>query len=204
MQICEGNDCIIIEDSIEEEMEYFGKAHLPLKSIDQNGQVIYLGTFAKVLAPGLKIGWIIGTSECIKKLTVLKSLFEISSSTINQMILYNFFNNGSFELHLRKTMRVFRRRMKVAINSIKKYIDTDLIEWNEPTGGYMIWIKLLTKPIENIEYHFRDYGVMIHNGKYFFMKDQPNNYIRICISQTNESEIEEGIKRIGEAIKALH
>lgn len=203
LHICESKDCIIIEDSIEEEMKYFGKAHLPIKSIDQKGQVIYLGAFAKVLAPGLRIGWIIGSPECIKKLTVLKSIFEISSSTMNQMLLYHFFKRGAFELHLRKTMRVFRKRMKVAINSIKKYVPAEKIEWTEPTGGYMIWVKLLTKPIENIEIHFSDYGVMIHNGKYFFVKEQSHNYVRICISQSNESEIEEGIKKIGKAINSL-
>ena len=203
LQLCESKDCIIIEDSIEEEMNYCGKAFLPIKSIDKNGQVIYLGTFTKVLAPGLRIGWIIGTPECIKKLTVVKSIFEISSSTLNQIFLYNFFNKGAFELHLRKTMKAFKKRMKMAVNAIKKYVPAGKIEWTEPNGGYMIWVKLLTKPVRNIENHFSDYGVMIHNGQYFFTKEPPNNYIRICIAQTNEAEIDEGIKKIGEAIKAL-
>jgi DNA-binding transcriptional MocR family regulator len=203
LHICGEMDCIIIEDSIEEEMKYFGKAHLPIKSIDNKGKVIYLGTFAKVLAPGLRIGWIIGTPECIKKLTVLKSIFEISSNSINQIFLYKFFNKGAFELHLRKSMRVFRKRMKVAVNSIKKYIPAEKIEWTEPLGGYMIWVKLLTQPIDNIESHFSGFGVMIHNGKYFFAKEQPYNYVRICISQANEKEIEEGIAKIGQAVKAL-
>jgi DNA-binding transcriptional MocR family regulator len=67
----------------------------------------------------------------------------------------------------------------------------------------MIWLKLKTKKLEFIENHFSGYGVMIHNGQYFFVKEQPYNYIRICISRTDEIEIEEGIKRIGEAIKVL-
>lgn len=203
LQICEGKDCIILEDSIEEEMSYIGKAYLPVKSIDHRGQVIYLGSFAKILAPGIRVGWIIGSVECIKKLTVVKSIFEISSSSINQLFLYNFLNTGAFELHMRKVMRVARKRMKVAVNSIRKYISADKIEWTEPTGGYLIWVKLLTRRMENIENHFSDYGVMVHNGKYFFTKEQPWNYIRICISQANESEIEEGIKKMAEAIEAI-
>jgi len=204
LKLCENNDCIIIEDSIEEEMNYYGKAYLPIKAIDKKGQVIYLGTFSKVIAPGLRIGWIIGTQECIKKLTVVKSIFEISSSTINQIFLYKLVNKGIFDLHLRKTIKVFKKRMKVAVNSIRKYVPAEKIEWKEPYGGYMIWVKLLTKPIQNIENHFSDYGVMIHNGQYFFSKEQPFNYIRICIAQTNEKEIDEGFKKIGEAIKALN
>jgi DNA-binding transcriptional MocR family regulator len=200
LHLCEETDCIIIEDGIEEELKYFGKSHLPVRAIDYKGQVIYLGSFAKVLAPGLRIGWIVAEPECIKKLTVLKSIFEISSGTINQIFLYKFFKKGAYELHLRKTMRVFRKRMKVAILSIKKYIPAEKIEWKEPSGGYMIWIKLLCNHKENIERFISDYGVLVHNGKYFFVSKPRYNYIRICISQSNENEIEEGIKRLSKAI----
>lgn len=203
VQLCEDKECIIIEDSIEEELKYSGKAYLPIKSIDKKGQVIYLGTYTKVMAPGLRIGWIIGTPDCIKKITVLKSVFEISSSTLNQMFLCNYLVNGAFDLHLRKTIRVFKKRMNVAVAAIKKYVFPEKIEWTEPNGGYMLWIKLLTRPIKNIERHFSDYGVVIHNGQYFFVNEPLNNYIRICIAQTNENEIEEGIRMIGEAIKVL-
>jgi DNA-binding transcriptional MocR family regulator len=203
LQICEDKNCIVIEDSMEEEMKYFGKSHLPVKAIDNKGQVIYLGTFAKVFAPGLRIGWIIGDPECIKKLTVLKSIFEISSSTINQKFLYNFFKKGVYELQLRKTMRVFRKRMRIAILSIKKYIPKEKIEWEEPCGGYMIWIKILSSYKENIEKHISEYGVLVHNGKFFCVTGQQYNYIRICISQSNENEIEEGIRRLSKAIMAL-
>jgi DNA-binding transcriptional MocR family regulator len=204
MQLCDEKKCIILEDSIEEELKYSGKAYLPIKSIDKKGQIIYLGTYTKIMAPGLRIGWIIGTPECIKKLTVLKSIFEISSSTLSQMFLYNFLIKGAFNLHLRKTIRVFKKRMKIAVNAIKKHIPAEKIEWTEPNGGYMLWIKLLTQPIKKIENHFLDYGVIVHNGQYFFVNEPQYNYIRICIAQTNEIEIEEGIKKIGEAIKALN
>ncbi|HEX3007295.1 MAG TPA: PLP-dependent aminotransferase family protein [Bacteroidales bacterium] len=203
LRLCGEKDCIIIEDSIEEEMNLSGTTYLPLKSIDRRGQVIYLGALTKVMAAGLRMGWIIAAPECIKKLTVLKSIFEISSSTLNQILLYQLFTQGAFEAHLRKSLRIFRKRMRVAVNSIRKYIPAEKIEWVEPNGGYMIWIKLLTVPIKTIETHFSNHGVLIHNGKYFFAREQSFDYIRICIAQTNEAEIEEGIKRIGIAINAL-
>jgi DNA-binding transcriptional MocR family regulator len=204
LRICENKNCIIIEDSIEEEMKYSGKSYLPLKAIDHKNQVIYLGTFAKVLAPGLKIGWLIGAEECVKKLSVLKSIFEISSGSVNQIFLHRFIVNGAFELHIRKTMRIFRKRMKVAIISIKRFLPPEKIEWEEPTGGYMIWMKLLCRKMENIEKYLAGYGVMVHNGKYFFVKRPHYDYIRICIAQSNEVEIEKGIKLLGKALKELN
>ncbi|MGD0755855.1 MAG: PLP-dependent aminotransferase family protein [Bacteroidales bacterium] len=203
LRFCGEKNCIIMEDSMEEEMKYFGKAHLPLKSMDNNDLVLYLGTFSKVMAPGLRTGWIIGNHECIRQLTAVKTIFEISSGSLNQIFLQKFLRSGAYELHLRKLMRVYRKRMNIAINSVKKYIPAEKVIWSEPTGGFLIWLKLLSKPIDNIEEYFVRYGVKISDGRNYFRNIQTNNYIRICISKENESEIEEGIKRIGKAISEL-
>jgi DNA-binding transcriptional MocR family regulator len=186
LRLCEDKKCIIIEDSIEEEMKYFGKAHLPLKSMDSQNQVIYLGTFSKVLAPGLRTGWIIADHVCIDRLTAVKTIFEISSNSLSQILLYKFCSSGAYELHLRKMMRVFRKRMKTAINAIKKYIPAEKISWTEPAGGFLIWMKILSKPIDNIEEYFEKYGVRINDGHNYFRTLQPENYIRISISRENE------------------
>jgi DNA-binding transcriptional MocR family regulator len=203
LHLCEKGNCIIIEDSIEEELKYFGKAYLPIKSMDYENQVIYLGTFAKVLAPGLRTGWIIAAPECIKKLTAVKTIFDIASSSINQIFLYKFCSTGAYEIHLRKMMREFRKRMKTAVGSIKKYIPAEKIQWTEPTGGYLIWLKLLSGHIGNIEKYFLSYGVRVQNGMSYFISPQADNFIRISISQANEKEIEEGMIRLGKAISGL-
>jgi DNA-binding transcriptional MocR family regulator len=204
LNYAESKNCIIIEDSIEEELKYFGKAHLPLRSMDISDRVIYLGTFSKVLAPGLRTGWIIANKECVRNLTAIKTVFEISSGSLNQFFLYRFLQSGLYELHLRKMMRAFRKRMNIAISSIRRHIPAERISWSAPSGGFLIWIKLLTKPIENIEDHFIKYGVNISAGRNYFSNQQSNNYIRISISNGNEKEIEEGIARIGQAIKNLN
>ncbi len=203
LNFCESKNCIIIEDSIEEEMKYFGKAHLPLRSMDISDRVVYLGTFSKVLAPGLRTGWIIANKECIRNLTAVKTVFEISSGSINQIFLWKFLQSGLYELHLRKLMRAFRKRMNVAVSSIRKYVPAEKISWSAPSGGFLIWIKLLAKQDINIEDHFLKYGVRISDGYNYFNSPHHDKYIRISISKGNEKEIEEGIARIGVAIKEL-
>jgi DNA-binding transcriptional MocR family regulator len=203
LDIAGRTNSIIIEDSIEEEMKYFGKAHMPLRSIDVSDRVVYLGTFSKVLAPGLRTGWIIANQECIRNLTAIKTTFEISSGSLSQIFLYRFMNSGSYELHLRKMMRSYRKRMNVAISSIRKYIPSDKISWMMPDGGFLIWLKLLTNPVTDIEDYFKKFGVRISDGNNFFNNIPANNYIRISISQRNEQEIEEGILRLGKAIDNL-
>lgn len=204
LSICEKHKVIIIEDSIEEEMKYFGKVHLPIKSIDTHGVVIYLGSFSKILAPGFRIGWIIADKECIDRLTTLKTIFDLSSNTLSQIMLHRFCKSGYYELHIRKFLRAFRKRMKVALKSLKTYMPADKVNWTEPLGGFLIWLKLNIKRKDiDLEEHFRRYGVKIISGKSFFYNPPNEHYIRFSISKCNEAEIEEGVKRMAKAIEDL-
>jgi len=204
LTLCEKHKVIIVEDSIEEEMKYFGKVHLPIKSIDTHGVVIYLGSFSKILAPGFRLGWIIADEECIKRLTTLKTIFDLSSNTFSQIMLHEFCKNGYYELHIRKFLRAFKKRMRTALKSLKTYMPADKVTWNEPLGGFLIWIKLNVKSTDiDIEEYFRKYGVSITNGRSFFYTPPEENYIRFSISKCNEHEIEEGIKRMAKAIDDL-
>lgn len=204
LSLCEKHKVIIVEDSIEEEMKYFGKVHLPIKSIDTHGVVIYLGSFSKILAPGFRIGWIIADEECINRLTALKTIFDLSSNTLSQIMLHRFCKSGYYELHIRKFLRAFRKRMKVALKALKTYMPADKVTWSEPLGGFLIWLKLSVKDKNiDLEEHFRKYGVKITDGKSFFYKAPKDSYIRLSISKCNEDEIDEGVKRMAKAIALL-
>ncbi len=204
LYLCEKHKIIIVEDSIEEEMKYFGKVHLPIKSIDKHGLVIYLGSFSKILAPGLRLGWIVADKECIRRLTSLKTMFDLSSNTFSQIMLHQFCNNGYYELHIRKLLRVFKSRMKTALKTMRTFFPADKVSWSEPLGGFLIWIKLNIKKEDiNIEEHFKNYGVMITDGNRFFYTSPKQCYIRLSISRSNEAEITEGIKRMARAIEDL-
>ena len=202
--LCEKHKIIIVEDSIEEEMKYFGKVHMPIKSIDTHGIVIYLGSFSKILAPGFRLGWIIADKECIKRLTSLKTLFDLSSNTFCQTMLYQFCDSGYYELHIRKCLRAFKSRMKTALKALKSCMPAGKASWSEPMGGFLIWIRLnISKKDIDLEEHFKKYGVMITDGSRFFHTPPSQHYIRLSISKCNETEIREGIYRMAKAIEAL-
>ncbi len=204
LSLCEKHKVIIVEDSIEEEMKYFGKVHLPIKSIDTQGMVIYLGSFSKILAPGFRLGWIIADKECIRQLTALKTIFDLSTNTFSQIMIHRFCKSGYYELHIRKVLREFRKRMKVTLKALKTHMPPDKVTWMEPLGGFLIWLKLNIKTNKvDIEEHFQKYGVKVTDGKSFFYSPTNEYFMRISISKSNELEIEEGIKRMAKAIKAL-
>ena len=201
--LCEQHRIILIEDSIEEEMKYFGRVHLPIKSMDRHDHVIYLGSFSKVLAPGLRTAWVIASSDCIRKMTAVKTMTDLTSNTLSQAMLYRFCRLGYYELHLRRMMRIFRRRMKTALKSLKSHMPPGIVRWDEPLGGFLIWLEIHTQPPVDTEGWFQQHGVRITDGSLFYFTPSEGFRIRISISKCNDMEIETGIRRIGEAINKL-
>ena len=199
LDLCHRHGALLIEDSIEEEMKFFGKVHLPVKSMDDKGVVLYLGSFSKVLAPGLRTAWIIAGEQHIERLSKVKTAYELSSNTASQVILQHFCSSGGYELHIRKMMRVFRKRMKTALGALKRHIPHDLASWEEPLGGFLIWLNI--KPaIPDLESRLERHGVRVAQGSDFFYTPHPGQSIRISISKCDEQEIEEGIRRLGQAL----
>ena len=93
--------------------------------------------------------------------------------------------------------------MKTALKALRKWMPATCVTWQEPLGGFILWLEIGLKPPEKVEQWFQQHGVRITDGSIFYYTPQPGFRIRISISKTNEQEIEEGIKRIGEAIEQL-
>lgn len=201
--LCERFQMILIEDSIEEEMKYFGRVHLPIKSMDHHGQVIYLGSFSKVLAPGMRTAWVIAPANCIERMTAVKTMSDLSSNTLSQLMLYHFCKSGYYELHIRRMMRIFRKRMKTALRLLRQHMPQNRVSWDEPLGGFLIWLHLHCQTPTDLENYFLSHGVRITDGRLFFFTAASGCYIRISISKCNDAEIAEGIRRLADAIRRL-
>ncbi len=206
LSICEEKKLPIIEDGFEEEMKYFGKVTLPIKSMDKNKIVVYLGTFSKVLFPGVRLGWIAAEKECVQRVTAIKRFSDLSTSNVIQAALYEFCRQGHYELHIRRMHRSFRKRMTAALESLEHNIPRELVSWTEPTGGYLIWLKLKKKHSD--ERVFQEIclrnGVKVSPGSHFFYDHTPDIHFRISISMLDEEEINAGIVALGRAIREFY
>ena len=142
LSMCEKAGVPILEDGFEEEMKYFGKEVLPVKSMDQGNIIIYCGTFSKVLFPGIRIGWVAADRECIRRLTAIRHFSEIFPSAIAQAGMSEFCNYGYYDRHINRMHRLFRKRMQTATAALKEFIPQESVEWKEPNGGYLVWLKI--------------------------------------------------------------
>ena len=206
LSLCEKYRIPILEDGFEEEMKYFGRVILPIKSMDKNQLVIYCGTFSKVLFPGVRIGWLAAEKECIDRLIAMRRFSELSSSMVLQSAMYEFCQNGYYERHISKMHRVSRKRMQTALRALSQHIAPEWAEWNEPSGGYLLWLKLKPTPMPEVEREnlFSRHGVKVLPGNYFFSSDTADSFLRLSISTLNEEEIKEGIRRLAGALKELY
>lgn len=203
LSMCESHNIPVVEDGFEEEMKYFGKVPPPIKSMDKKNICIYLGTFSKVLFPGIRIGWITAHKECIQRLVAVKRFSDLTSSYVLQAAVNEFCERGYYDLHIKRMHRIFRKRMQTAITAMQNFFPKKNVSWKEPSGGYLIWIKIknINKDEAELTQIFEKNGVMVSPGRYYFPHSTNDKYFRLSIAMLNEKEISEGIKRIAQAIQ---
>jgi GntR family transcriptional regulator/MocR family aminotransferase len=204
LAICENYNLPLVEDGFEEEMKYFGKVALPIKSMDRNRIVLYMGTFSKVLFPGIRVGWIVADKECIERLTAIRRFCDLSCNTLTQAALNHFCRQGYYNIHIKRMHRIFRKRMLTAFNALAEYLPPD-VKWTRPDGGYTIWLELAKdyKDKDRLQDLLNRHGVSASAGEFYFAKLHPKKYLRLSIATLDEDEIRKGIKRLGLAISKL-
>jgi DNA-binding transcriptional MocR family regulator len=215
LDICETRKVPLVEDAFEEEMKYFGKVPLPIKSMDNHHMVVYLGTFSKILFPGIRVGWIAAEKSLIQRLLAIKKFSDLSSNNLVQAALHLFLKEGYYDRHVKRMRREFRKRMTIALTALKEQLSPfDRVVWKEPAGGYLIWLRFDGTRMSSPEMRrlFLEHGVNLVPGSHFF--NEPENqspgtgasghYYRVSISTLDGPEIREGISRLGRAISEMY
>jgi len=199
LRLCRQYRVPLVEDGFEEEMKYFGRAVLPIKSMDHDRVVIYLGTFSKVLFPGLRIGWIAADKDLIQGLVPLQRTTILSGNLLDQAALAGFCRSGGYELHIRRVHRVYRRRMQAALEALEGSLDRRRIEWTRPQGGYTIWVRLkgLALSEDELVEHLLGHGVAVLPGSLSFPGPPPELSFRLSIAHLDRPAIREGVGRLG-------
>lgn len=202
--LCERHAVPLIEDGYEEEMKYGGKVVLPIKSMDRSGTVVYVGTFSKVLFPGLRIGWIAAGRELVDCLVPVQRASILCGSLLDQAALARFCQCGCYERHLRRMHRLYRKRMAAALAAMEKHWCPTVCEWTRPVGGYALWVKVKSGASEaEVIRRLRKHGAAVSPGRFHFSEPPAQVYFRISIAHLDESGIEAGIRRIGRALETL-
>jgi 2-aminoadipate transaminase len=204
----------IIEDDPYGQLRYEGE-HLPaLVVLDREnlrrdngysiGNVIYLSTFSKTLAPGLRLGWIVAPPEVISKFVQLKQGADLHTSTFTQMVAYEVAKDGFLDEHVKLIRQVYRERRDVMLEALKEYFPPE-VTWTRPQGGLFLWVTMPDGV--NCQDLFRaalKENVAFVPGDSFYANNghEGSRHMRLNFSNAVPEQIREGIRRLSIAVKS--
>jgi DNA-binding transcriptional MocR family regulator len=187
----------IVEDDPYSQL-YYGQQPPPaLKSLDTYGGVIYLGTFSKMLFPGLRTGWVTAAPQVINRLAQEKQYVDLHSNNLSQKILHVCLEQNYLPGHLSFVRREYKRRRDTLAGAIRQYCGTHL-DFELPEGGFYLWCNV-RPPVSPAELLRRcaAAGVTFVPGEAFYLNNAESRQIRLCFATHGEDRLNEGIRRMG-------
>ena len=202
LQLAQEYDFLILEDN-PYGLISFGQDALPhIKTMDDEGRVIYLGSFSKILTPGVRVGWVTASQPLIRQLTIAKQGTDLCSSTLGMKLVLESIRSGELEAHIESLRILYRRRRDLMLQALSTYMPAE-VHWTRPSGGFFIWLRLPsyidTKAM--LPFAVSEEKVAYVSGKGFHVDGSGHNTIRLAYSEASETDIEEGIRRLAKAIR---
>lgn len=200
IEICTRFQLPIIEDNAYGELRCTGEDVPTLKSLDQNQLVIYLGTFSKILFPGIRLGWVAASNDIIEKLILFKQNSDQTSSSLSQLIALETGKSGMLDKQIKVNIENLQIKRDVTIKNLEKYF-AGKAKWTVSEGGYYTWVTIERdiNTYELLQKAVKDYKVAYVAGPSFYPGRKGGiNSLRMCYSLPKPDQIEEGIKRLAE------
>jgi len=191
-------DFLILEDDPYGELRYRGEHIPPIKSLDDENRVIYMSTFSKILAPGLRIGWVVADEEILKKLVIAKQSADVCANVLGQRIAHEYIVRGHIDPQIEKTRKIYSRKMDLMLGGMEELMPKG-ITWTKPEGGMFLWVTLPESmdSAELLKKALRK-RVAFVTGKAFFAdpKDGTSS-MRLNFTHPSDELITEGLRRLG-------
>ncbi|MDD1767623.1 MAG: PLP-dependent aminotransferase family protein [Methanomassiliicoccales archaeon] len=194
-------DFLIIEDDPYGELRYKGEDIAPIKSFDDEGRVIYMSTFSKILSPGLRVGWVVAHEDILRKLVIAKQSADVCTNVLGQRIAHEYIVRGHIDPQIEKIKKIYSRKMDLMLSGMNEFMP-DGIEWTKPDGGMFLWVdlpdwmdsgELLKKALKK--------RVAFVTGKAFFADPKDGiTSMRLNFTHPSDSMITEGLRRLGSVV----
>jgi 2-aminoadipate transaminase len=205
LEVAERYNLLIVEDDPYGEVyfdETLAEKRVPVKSFDRQGRVIYLSTFSKILAPGLRTGWIVASPQIIEKLEMAKQSVDLCGSTLDQWIVSQCWKRGVIQKRLPEIRRFYRSRCQIMLDSLQQSMPP-VVRWTRPEGGLFLWVTLPqghdSEPILDT---CLEANVSYVIGQPFHVNGEGANTLRLAFSKESEDNIRVGIHRLARIFKS--
>ncbi len=191
----------ILEDSPYRDLRYAGENVPAIYSLDTQNQVMVLGTFSKILGPGLRLAWIVAPTEWMDRMVVAKQSMDLCSPTYTQLIVAEYLRRGLLSEQIEKIRKIYGRKLEVMLEALERYMPKG-VEWSKPEGGLFLWVKLPKRLSANDLFPKAiESKVAYVVGSAFHCNGRGQNTMRLNFSFPTEQQIDEGIQRLAKMIK---
>lgn len=201
--------CAVIEDAAYQSLRYEGQDVPPILALDiqrngsiENARTIYCGSFSKTLAPGLRVGWVCAAKEVIGRLVLMKQAADLHSSSLSQIATYTVARD-QFDAHVAKLRATYGARRMRMLAALDREMPEG-VRYTRPEGGMFVWLTL-PEGMDGAALLARaiaEERVAFVPGGAFFADGSNRNTLRLSFSCASETQIDEGIKRLGRLLRS--
>lgn len=200
--ILKERNTILIEDDPYGEIRFMGEDLPPIRSKLKDNSIM-LGSFSKIVAPAMRLGWVCAKGEIMEKLLVAKQASDLHSNYYSQRVVYQFLMDNDLDDHIKKIKRLYKNQRDCMVEMIGKYFPEE-VKSTKPEGGMFLWITL-PEGVSSLDLFNTAIGenVAFVPGDPFYINKTGMNTLRLNYTNSDENMIEEGIKRLGKAINEI-
>ncbi|GHV27990.1 GntR family transcriptional regulator [Synergistales bacterium] len=199
LEIAEKYDLLIFEDDPYGHLRYEGEHEPTIFSMDNSNRVVFACSFSKILAPGARVAWIVGSPEIIKKMTLVKQGADLCTSVVTQALVAEYCVKGHLDGFLPKIVSHYAKKCQGMAEVFAKHLPKDA-EYAVPRGGFFFWVKIPGVDSKELFMKGIERGVAFVNGPAFFANGGGEDCIRACFTFARPDDLEEGAKRLAQAI----
>jgi 2-aminoadipate transaminase len=201
VRIAHERELLVLEDNPYGLLSYEGQALPTLYSLDGGEFVIYLGTFSKILSPGLRLGWTAAPRPVLEKLNLGKGGADLCSSTLSQQFVVTYFAERDWRQYLRSLVDLYRRRRDAMLEALAEHLPPEA-SWTRPGGGLFIWARLpeYLDTTDLLARALREHVAFVP-GRAAYLDGRGGTEMRLNFSGVSDADIREGVRRIGKVVR---
>ena len=201
VRLARERELLILEDNPYGLLRYEGDQLPTLFALDGGEYVIYLGTFSKILSPGLRLGWTAAPHPVLEKLNLGKQAADLCSSPLSQYFVATYFANRDWRAYVRGLVELYRRRRDTMLDALAEHLPPEA-HWTRPRGGLFVWARLpdYIDTTDLLARALRE-NVAFVPGRAAFLDGRGGSEMRLNFSGVHEDEIREGVRRIGKVVR---
>jgi 2-aminoadipate transaminase len=201
VELARSRELLLVEDNPYGLLRFGGEALPPLYQLDGGDFVLYIGTFSKILSPGIRLGWAVAPPPVMEKVVLGKQASDLCTSTLTQYFVREYFGEGRWREYIESVSGIYQSRRDAMVEALGRYFPPQA-RWTEPEGGLFVWATLppfidtgdlLAKALRE--------NVAFVPGQAAYVDGRGRSSMRLNFSAGDEDEIREGIRRIGKVVE---